>query len=288
MEDKLLKEIKNNVGYVWINRPDKKNALDADVWFGLPEIINELDSDDEVRCIVVAGKGDSFSAGIDITMFMSDFQINEDMSSTPSDRKKLQAQIKKMQDSFTALSKTSVPVIALAHGHCIGGATALISACDIRISTVDAKFSIGETKLGLVADVGILQRMPKIVSKGDVRELAFTGRLFDGEYAEKIRFVSKTYENFEDLFKAGVELAEEIASNASTIVQGTKQVLDKGEDLTTDQALDFVQLWNTSFLLTEDLREGVTAFMEKESLNLINFFKSRDSKSVSHSCNVVY
>ena len=80
MEDKLLKEIKNNVGYVWINRPDKKNALDADVWFGLPEIINELDSDDEVRCIVIAGKGDSFSAGIDITMFMSDFQINEDMS----------------------------------------------------------------------------------------------------------------------------------------------------------------------------------------------------------------
>ena len=263
MEDKLLKEIKNNVGYVWINRPDKKNALDADVWFGLPEVINELDCDDEVRCIVIAGKGDSFSAGIDITMFMSDFQINEDMSSTPIDRKKLQAQIKKKQDSFTALSRTSVPVIALAHGHCIGGATALISACDIRISTVDAKFSIGETKLGLVADVGILQRMPKIVSKGDVRELAFTGRIFDGEYAEKIRLVSKTYENFEDLLKAGVELAEEIASNASSIVQGTKQVLDKGEDLTTDQALDFVQLWNTSFLLTEDLREGVTAFMEK-------------------------
>ena len=168
-----------------------------------------------------------------------------------------------MQDSFTALSKTTVPVIALAHGHCIGGATALISACDIRISTKDAKFSIGETKLGLVADVGILQRMPKIVSKGDVRELAFTGRIFDGEYAEKIRFVSKTYENFDELLNAGVLLAEEIASNASNIVQGTKQVLDKGENLTTEQSLDFVQLWNTSFLLTEDLREGVTAFMEK-------------------------
>ena len=108
MEDKLLKEIKNSVGYVWINRPDKKNALDADVWFGLPEIINELDSDDEVRCIVIAGKGDSFSAGIDITMFMSDFQINEDMSSTPSDRKKLQAQIKKMQDSLAKSEKSGV------------------------------------------------------------------------------------------------------------------------------------------------------------------------------------
>jgi len=263
MEEKLIKEIKNHVGYVWINRPDKKNALDADIWFGLPDIIDELDNDDEVHCIVIAGKGDSFSAGIDITMFMSDFQINEDMSSTPGDRKKLLKQIKKMQDSFTALSKTTVPVIALAHGHCIGGATALISACDIRISTKDAKFSIGETKLGLVADVGILQRMPKIVSKGDVRELAFTGRIFDGDYAEKIRFVSKTYDNFDELLNAGVLLAEEIASNASNIVQGTKQVLDKGENLTTEQSLDFVQLWNTSFLLTEDLREGVTAFMEK-------------------------
>ena len=263
MEEKLIKEIKNHVGYVWINRPDKKNALDADIWFGLPDIIDELDNDDEVHCIVIAGKGDSFSAGIDITMFMSDFQINEDMSSTPGDRKKLLKQIKKMQDSFTALSKTTVPVIALAHGHCIGGATALISACDIRISTKDAKFSIGETKLGLVADVGILQRMPKIVSKGDVRELAFTGRIFDGDYAEKIRFVSKTYENFDELLNAGVLLAEEIASNASNIVQGTKQVLDKGENLTTEQSVDFVQLWNTSFLLTEDLREGVTAFMEK-------------------------
>ena len=244
MEEKLVKEIKNNVGYLWINRPDKKNALDSDVWFGLPDIINELDNDDEVRCIVIAGKGDGFSAGIDITMFMSDFQINEDMSSTPVDRKKLKNQIQKMQDAFTALSKTSVPVIALAHGHCIGGATALVSACDIRIATKDAKFSIGETKLGLVADVGILQRMPKIVSKGDLRELAYTGRIFDGEYAEKIRFVSSTYENFDELYSAGVELAEEIASNAANIVQGTKQVLDKGEDLTTEQALDFVQLWN--------------------------------------------
>ena len=131
------------------------------------------------------------------------------------------------------------------------------------MSTKDAKLSIGETKVGLVADVGILQRMPKIVSKGDLRELAYTGKVFDGDYAEKIRFVSKTYKNFDDLFDAGVELAEEIASNASNIVQGTKQVLDKGEDLTTEQALDFVQLWNTSFLITEDLREGVTAFMEK-------------------------
>ena len=139
----------------------------------------------------------------------------------------------------------------------------MVSACDIRLSTRDAVFSIGETKLGLVADVGILQRMPKIVSKGDLRELAFTGRKFDGEHAEKIRFVSKTYENVEELHKAGLEMAKEIASNSKNIVQGTKEILHKGEDLTTDQALDFVKLWNTSYLISDDLKEGVLAFLEK-------------------------
>ncbi len=263
MEDKLIKEVKNNVGYVWLNRTEKKNALDADLWFGLQKLVKELDDDESVRCIVIAGKGDSFSAGIDISMFMSDFVINEEMTTSSKDRKKLKSSIEKMQQAFTSLSKTTVPVIALAHGYCIGGATNLISACDIRLSTKDAKFSIGETKLGLVADVGILQRMPKIVSKGDVRELAYTGKMFDGVHAEKIRFVNNTYDSFEELFSAGVALAEEIANNAEDVVQGVKQVLDKGEDLTTEQALDFVQLWNTSFLLSQDLKEGVTAFLEK-------------------------
>ena len=112
---------------------------------------------------------------------------------------------------------------------------------------------------GIVTAVAVSSLHHDLCASNDVRADVDA----DGDYAEKIRFVSKTYKNFDDLFDAGVELAEEIASNSSNIVQGTKQVLDKGEDLTTEQALDFVQLWNTSFLITEDLREGVTAFMEK-------------------------
>ena len=162
MDDKLIKEIKGNVAYIWINRPDKKNALDSDVWFGLPKIIEEINDKDEASCIVISGKGDSFSAGIDITMFMSDMSLNENLSSTPQDRRELMDLVERMQGAFTTIAKSKIPTIALAHGFCIGGATSLVSACDIRLATKDAKFSIGETKLGLVADVGVIQRMPKL------------------------------------------------------------------------------------------------------------------------------
>ena len=263
MVDKLIKEIKNDVAYIWINRPDKKNALDFDVWFGIPDLIDEIVEKDEAKCIFLLGKGDSFSAGIDITVLMQDMNLNENLSSTASDRRETMKLISDLQNAFTRIAKSPIPTIALAHGFCIGGATSMISACDIRLSTRDAIFSIGETKLGLVADVGILQRMPKIVSKGDLRELAFTGRKFNGEHAEKIRFVNSTYDSVEELYKAGQDLAEEIASNSKHIVQGTKEILHKGEDLTTDQALDLVKLWNTSYLISEDLKEGVIAFLEK-------------------------
>ena len=263
MDDKLIKEIKDNVAYIWINRPDKKNALDGDVWFGLPKIIEEINDNDEASCIVLSGKGDSFSAGIDITMFMSDMSLNENLSSTPQDRRELMDLVERMQSAFTTLAKSKVPTIALAHGFCIGGATSLVSACDIRLATKDAKFSIGETKLGLVADVGVIQRMPKIVSSGDMNELALTGRIFDGEHAERIRFVSKAYENSDELFEAGEKLANEISSNSKRIVQATKQALEKSANLTVDQGLEYAKLWSTSFLVSEDLREGVTAFLEK-------------------------
>ena len=120
MDDKLIKEIKDNIAYIWINRPDKKNALDSDVWFGLPKIIEEINDNDEANCIVISGKGDSFSAGIDITMFMSDMSLNENLSSTPEDRRELMDLVERMQSAFTTLAKSKVPTIALAYGFCIG------------------------------------------------------------------------------------------------------------------------------------------------------------------------
>ena len=158
---------------------DQKKRMRWILMFGLGlDLIKEINENKEAKCILLLGKGDSFSAGIDITTFMSDMSLNENLSSTAEDRRKTMKVIDDMQTAFTVIANSKIPVIALAHGFCLGGATSMISACDIRLSTKDAKFSIGETKLGLVADVGILQRMPNIVSKGDVRELALLLFLF--------------------------------------------------------------------------------------------------------------
>lgn len=148
-------------------------------------------------------------------------------------------------------------------GYSIGGATNLVASCDIRLSAKDAEFSIGESKLGLVADVGALQRMPKIISKGLLRELAYTGRTFDAEYAKEIGFVNHIYDTHEELIKGAMDLAKEIASNSPLVVNGVKMILDKGEELTADQSLDLVRMWSTSFLTSEDLKEGIFAMMEK-------------------------
>ena len=189
--------------------------------------------------------------------------MNEDLKTNAKERIEIMEITKKFQDAFTAVAKTQKPTIAAIQGHSIGGATNLVASCDIRLSTKDAKFSIGESKLGLVADVGALQRMPKIISKGLLRELAYTGKTFDGEYAKEIGFVNHTFDTHAELINGAMDLAKEIASNSPLVMRGVKMILDKGEELTSDQSLDLVRMWSTSFLSSEDLKEGIYARMEK-------------------------
>ena len=189
--------------------------------------------------------------------------MNEDLKTNAKERIEIMEVTKKFQDAITAVAKTQKPTIAAIQGFSIGGATNLVASCDIRLSTKDAKFSIGESKLGLVADVGALQRMPKIISKGLLRELAYTGKTFDGEYAKEIGFVNHIFDTHEELINGAMELANEIASNSPLVMRGVKMILDKGEELTSDQSLDLVRMWSTSFLSSEDLKEGIFARMEK-------------------------
>ena len=263
MDKKIFSEIKDNIGIVWLNRPEKKNALNDELWFGLPELIKELDENEEVLVIILAAKGDTFSAGIDINLLVEAFDLNEDLRTNAEERIEIMEITKKFQDAFTTVAKTKKPTIAAIQGFSIGGATNLVASCDIRLSTKDAKFSIGESKLGLVADVGALQRMPKIISKGLLRELAYTGKTFGAEYAKEIGFVNHIYETHEELINGAMDLAKDIASNSPLVIKGVKMMLDKGEELTADQSLDLVRMWSTSFLTSEDLKEGVFAMMEK-------------------------
>jgi enoyl-CoA hydratase len=263
MDKKIFSEIKEHIGIIWLNRPEKKNALNDELWFALPELVKELDDNEEVRVIILAAKGDTFSAGIDINTLVEAFELNEDLRTSAEDRLEVMKITKKFQDAFTTIAKTKKPTIAAIQGYSIGGATNMVAACDIRLSTKDAKFSIGESKLGLVADVGALQRMPKIISKGLLRELAYTGKTFEAEHAKEIGFVNHIFDTHEELINGAIELAKDIASNSPLVVKGVKMILDKGEELTVDQSLDLVRMWSTSFLVSEDLKEGIYAMMEK-------------------------
>jgi enoyl-CoA hydratase len=168
-----------------------------------------------------------------------------------------------MQDTATCFYNSPKPVIAAVNGYCLGAGMDLITACDVRLASEDATFSIRETRMGLVADVGTLQRLPGIVGAGHTAELAMTGRDIDAAQAMAIGLVNAVHPDREATIGAAREVATEIAENSPLVVQGIKTVLAANDGRTVEQALDFVAQWNASFLLSNDLMEAVAAFMEK-------------------------
>jgi enoyl-CoA hydratase len=174
-------------------------------------------------------------------------------------------EVKRLQDSITAVAQCPKPVIAAVHGYCIGGGVDLIAACDIRLASADAIFSVREAKVAIVADLGSLQRLPAIISAGHLAELAFTGKDVTAERAKEIGLVNDVAGDAEGVLKAARALAGEIAANSPIAVQGTKAVLAANEGRTVAEGLDYVATWNSGMLASDDLVEAMTAFMEKRT-----------------------
>lgn len=253
----------SHVATIWLDNPDKRNALGTAFWRDMPGVIADLDADDDVRAIVVAGRGPCFSAGIDIA-FLAGTAGGLD---TPTGQFKGLKNIHRLQSAITAVADCEKPTIAAVHGWCVGAGVDLISACDIRVCAADAKFSVRETKLAIVADVGTLQRLPRIIPAGHMNELAYTGRDIDADRALRIGLVNDVYPDADTVVKAARELAGEIASLSPAAVQGTKRVLRYCADHTVEDGLDYVALWNASQLPRDDVREALTAFVEKRPPN---------------------
>jgi len=248
-----------HVATVWLDRRDSLNAMGPQFWTEFPSIIEALGEEPEVRVIVVAARGKAFTAGIDLKAFAPMLAANtEDVAS----RRALYRQVNEMQHTFTSLAECPKPVIAAVHGYCIGGGMGLITACDIRLATEDAVFSVRESTLAMVADVGTLQRLPKIVDAGRVAELVYTGKDFPASEAFEMGLVSHLYPDAETLHKEAIAMAHTIASNSPLAVQGSKHILRVGESLSTVEALDYMALWNSSFLKSRDLREAMMAKLE--------------------------
>ena len=249
-----------HVATLWLNRPEKHNAMSSDMWEDIPAAMAGLDADDSVRVVVLAGRGPSFTVGIDLALLGS-MQPRADSRAAAS--MDLHRVITRMQQTASCFSESPKPVIAAIHGYCLGAGMDLITACDIRIGAQNAVFSIRETRMGLVADIGTLQRLPAIVGAGATAELAFTGKDIDADHAERIGLVNTVTSDQESLMAATYALADEIASNSPLVTHGIKRVLAANDGRTIEQRLDFVAQWNASHLISNDLAEAMAAHIEK-------------------------
>lgn len=258
--DVITLERDGHVATVWLDRPEKRNAMGMEFWEDLPRALAALDDDDDVRVIVIAGKGPSFTVGLDLMAFA---ELGGGDGSPVRQRRELLNTIRQMQWTMTSIDKTDKPVIAAIHGYCLGGGIDLITACDIRLAASDAIFSIRETKIAMVADVGTLQRLPRIIGAGHTAELALTGKDIGADRAKEIGLVNDVLPDSDTVLKAALEMAQEIAANSPLAVQGTKHVLRAADGKTVDEALEFVSLWNAAFLQSNDLMEAMAAFMQK-------------------------
>jgi len=253
------------VGYLWLNRPEARNAMDSHMWAEIPLAMAAFDQDESVRVVVIGGEGQSFTAGIDLKEFGAAIATGLSQVEGSEVRKRMDEyqQIKRLQASLSSIAECRKPVIAAVHGACIGGGVDLITACDIRLASQDAVFSVRETKLGLVADVGTMQRLPRVIAPGYVAELVFTGKDIDAAEAHAMGLVNRVLPTAEELHKAALDLANEIAANSPLTTQGAKHILKVGEDRSVDEALDYMALWNTAFLHSDDIQEAMLAFIEK-------------------------
>ena len=258
-------EVEGHVGILRLDRPEAGNAMGPEFWSDLPLAVQTLCAVPEVRCIVLSAEGKHFSVGLDLkTMAGSLLSSGGGSSSQASRNASLNRNIRSMQSSVTAVESCRVPVITAIHGWCIGGGVDLIAACDIRVASTDAKFSVREAKVAIVADIGSLQRLPRIIGAGHVAELALTGKDIDADRAATIGLVNHVVDGgATGALALAREIAEEIAANSPLAVEGTKAVLAANDGRTVAEGLDFVADWNTLYINSNDLVEAMTSFIEK-------------------------
>lgn len=257
-------DIDNKIAQVAFNRPEKSNALHMEAWIEMQNIFDTLSTTNEVRVIVLKGEGKHFCAGIDLELLMSVAKLQE-ISCSGRRSEKIRGLVKTLQKAISAIENCSKPVLAAIHQGCIGGGVDIVSACDMRYCSEDAYFTIKEIDLGMVADIGTLQRLPKIISPGMVAEMAYTGRQVFGNEAKSIGLVNQCYASREALMEGIMEKATTIASKSPLSIRGTKEVLRYTRDHSVDDALNYMSTWNAAMLISEDLTEAFKATMEKRA-----------------------
>ncbi|OGB50418.1 MAG: 2,4-dienoyl-CoA reductase [Burkholderiales bacterium RIFOXYD12_FULL_59_19] len=262
--DTLTVSLSGHVATVRLNRPDKANAMNLTMWHEIRQAFKWVDANAEARVAILEGEGKLFTSGIDLQMMMGmGDQIQNDCEART--RENLRQVILDLQDTLSSLERCRKPVLAAIHGACIGGGIDLICCADMRYCTADATFSIKEIDLGMTADVGTLQRLPRLIGEGMARELAYTARKFGADEALQMRLVNRVYATREAL-QAGVrEMALGIAAKSPLAVRGVKEMITYARDHTVADGLNYVATWNAAMLLSNDLQEAMMVSMGKRA-----------------------
>ena len=251
------------IAEVVLTGPGKGNAMGPAFFRELPEVFAELDRDESVRVVIVRGQGGNFCYGLDLKAMGPTLMPLVSSENLAADRLRLLRLIGELQRGCDAVERCAKPVIAAISGVCIGGGVDLAAACDIRVASREARFSVREVKVAIVADLGSHQRLPRIIGHGHTRELAFTGRDIDAERARCIGLVNDVLADEAALLAHARAMAAEIASNSPIAVQGVKQVLGYGDERRILDGERFAAVWNSAFLASHDLMEAMSAFFEK-------------------------
>ena len=256
----------DGVGHLVLNKGEDLNKMTMNFWYELPKILDEVDRDASLRVLILTSTGKHFCAGMDLKNFGTLGNDAEKKTNVPDKARigeNLYRVAKELQDMLSKLEKLRIPVLAGIQGGCIGGGLDLVTAADMRFASKDAFFCIQEVNIGMAADIGTLQRLPRVIPEGKVRELAYTGRRMPADETLETGLVNKVYESQEDMVSGLKEMAAVIASKSPLAVYGTKAILNFSRDHTIAEGLEYNALWSGAMLTQEDMAEAMMSNMEK-------------------------
>lgn len=249
--------IDRKVAHLRLSRPDAFNSMVPSFWTDLPTIVRDLSDAGDVRALVISSTGKHFSSGMDLSVFAGPAMQRTGEPGRAA--MALHQLIRQLQASFTALEEARMPVLVAVQGGCIGGAVDMVCAADMRYATADAFFQVHETNIGMTADVGTLQRLPKLVPDGVARELVFTGRRMSAERAREVGLVNEVFQTQDDMLDAVLDIAHEIASKSPLAVWGAKAALLYARDHAVDDGLRQIATWQAGAFHAGDIEESLTA-----------------------------
>ena len=257
-------EATNHLAHVRMVRPERANSMIPEFWQELPEIIDQLSAGGDARVIVLSAEGRHFCSGMDLSVFAGNNNVSNQEQAKHGSRQRagFRSTALQLQRTFSCMEESRLPILSAIQGACIGGGIDMVSATDLRYATNDAFFCIQEINIGMTADVGTLQRMPRFVPEGVVRELAYTGRNMSAAEAKERGFVNEIYGDQDEMLEAVFEIAGEIASKSPMAIWGTKRTLNYGRDHSVADGLEYIATWNAAMFDTDDMAEAFRASTE--------------------------